>query len=77
MSTIKFALTRAFETLIDTWLIQGNNQVVHYFIPATGPCLYSSFMAQLPPVGQDLLILEASRLHSDTPHSIGLLWTSY
>ena len=34
------------------------------------------FMAQEPPVGQNLLIIEASSLHSDTPHSVGLLWTS-
>jgi hypothetical protein len=27
-------------------------------------------------VGQGLLIIEASRSHSDTPHSVGLLWTS-
>jgi hypothetical protein len=33
-------------------------------------------MAQQPLVGQGLLIIEASRSHSDTPHSIGLLWTS-
>jgi len=26
--------------------------------------------------GQGLLIIEASRSHSDTPHSVGLLWTS-
>jgi len=26
--------------------------------------------------GQDLLTVEASRSHSDTPHSVGLLWTS-
>jgi hypothetical protein len=29
-----------------------------------------------PPVGQGLLIIEASRSHSDTPQSVGLLWTS-
>ena len=29
-----------------------------------------------PPVGQKLLIHEVSRSHSDTPQSIGLLWTS-
>jgi hypothetical protein len=29
-----------------------------------------------PPVGQGLLIIEASRSHSDTPHSLGLLWMS-
>jgi hypothetical protein len=29
-----------------------------------------------PPVGQGLFIIENSRSHSDTPHSVGLLWTS-
>jgi hypothetical protein len=29
---------------------------------------------QQPPVGQGLLIFEASRSHSDTSHSVGLLW---
>jgi hypothetical protein len=29
-----------------------------------------------PLVGQGLLIIGASRSHSDTPHSVGLLWTS-
>jgi len=33
-------------------------------------------MEQQPPVGQGLLIIEASRSHLQTPHSIGLLWTS-
>jgi hypothetical protein len=33
-------------------------------------------MAQQPTVGHDLLIVEATRSHSDTPHSIGFLWTS-
>jgi len=33
-------------------------------------------MAQQPLMGQGLLIIEASRSHSDTPHSVGLLWTS-
>ena len=33
-------------------------------------------MAQQPPVGHGLLIIEASRSHSDTPHSVGLLWAS-
>jgi hypothetical protein len=31
-------------------------------------------MAQQPLVGQGLLIIEASRSHSDTPHSVGLFW---
>jgi len=33
-------------------------------------------MAQQPLVGQGFLIIEASRSHSDTPQSVGLLWTS-
>jgi hypothetical protein len=33
-------------------------------------------MAQQPLLGQGPLIIEASRSHSDTPHSVGLLWTS-
>ena len=33
-------------------------------------------MAQQPSVGQGHLISEDSWLHSDTPHSVGLLWTS-
>jgi hypothetical protein len=33
-------------------------------------------MGWQPLVGQGLLIVEASRSHSDTPHSLGLLWTS-
>ena len=39
------------------------------------PCLIF-FMSQKPLVGQGLLIIEASRSHSDTSHSVGLLWTS-
>jgi hypothetical protein len=34
------------------------------------------FMEQQPPASQDLLIIEASRSHSGTPHWVGLLWTS-
>ena len=33
-------------------------------------------MARQPLAGQSLLSIEASRSHSDTPHSVGLLWTS-
>jgi hypothetical protein len=33
-------------------------------------------MAQQPLVGQGLFIMEASQSHSDTPRSVGLLWTS-
>ena len=33
-------------------------------------------MVQQSPVGQGLLIIESTRSHSDTPQSVGLLWTS-
>jgi hypothetical protein len=33
-------------------------------------------MAQQPLLGQGLLIIEASRLHSETPQSVVLLWMS-
>ena len=29
-----------------------------------------------PPVAQGLLSVDISRSHSDTPHSLGLLWTN-
>ena len=32
-------------------------------------------MARQSLMGQGILIIEASRLHSDTPQSVGLLWT--
>jgi len=38
--------------------------------------IFFSPMAQQSLVGQDLLIMDASRSHSDTPHSVELLWTS-
>jgi len=33
-------------------------------------------MAQQSQMGQSLLVVKASRSHSDTPHSAGILWTS-
>ena len=39
-------------------------------------CTHFFFTARHPLVDQGLLIFEDSRLPSDTPHSVGLLWTS-
>jgi len=36
----------------------------------------SFFMAQQSLAGQEHLIIEGSRPHSDTLHSVGLLWMS-
>jgi len=38
---------------------------------------YFSFIAQQPVVGLGVIIIEASRSQSDTPHPVGLLWTNY
>ena len=38
--------------------------------------LFYFYQGATAPVGQDLLIIEVSRLHSDTSQSVGLLWTS-
>jgi len=35
-----------------------------------------SFLVRLSSVGKGLLIIDTSLSHSDTPHSVGLLWTS-
>jgi len=37
--------------------------------------LFFSQGSTAPPVGQGPLVIEASRSHPDTPHSVGLLWT--
>jgi hypothetical protein len=37
-------------------------------------CSYIISMVQQPPVGQDFLSIPVLPSHSDTPHSIGLLW---
>jgi hypothetical protein len=41
--------------------------------PITKPTL---IMTQQPPEGQGRLTVGASRSHSDTPHTVGLFWTS-
>jgi hypothetical protein len=38
--------------------------------------MYFLSMAQQPPVGQALLIVEASRSRTDSPHSVRLFWTT-
>jgi hypothetical protein len=43
----------------------NNNQPVIFFS-----------MSRQPIVGQGFFIVEVSRSHSDTPHSVGLLWRS-
>jgi hypothetical protein len=54
------------------------HSVQHFLLPSVVPFCGLPFcfcMVQQPLVCQDLII-EASWSHSDTPHSVGLLWTS-
>ena len=51
------------------------------FLSTKGPLEYNrmrsvSFVKQQSLAGQGLPIVETSRSHSDTPHLVGLLWTS-
>jgi hypothetical protein len=46
-------------------LFEGFHSIVTFFA-----------MGQQPLVEQGLLVVEAARSHSDTPHSVGLLCTS-
>jgi hypothetical protein len=41
-----------------------------------GDCFIFYFMVGQHLVGQGVLIMEDLRSHSDTPHSMGLLWAS-
>jgi hypothetical protein len=59
------------------------NKILSMFSPPNKCYIWTHFIisffppvAQQPLVGQTLHIIEASRPHSDTPHSVGLLWTS-
>jgi hypothetical protein len=49
-------------------------QLLRYVIMHSVCFLFS--MAQQPTMGQGLLIIEVLRLHPNTPHSVGLPWTS-
>jgi hypothetical protein len=70
----KLSQTRLSYNLSKEYL--GNNTCYLTFVP--NPVYFNFFfpMAQQPLVGQGLLIIQASRSHSDTTHSVGLLWTS-
>jgi hypothetical protein len=46
-----------------------SNAIIFFFHPL--------LVAQQPLVSQGLFIIVASRSHSDTPHSLGLLWASH
>jgi hypothetical protein len=51
------------------------NKILLVLVSCAVNALIFLSMARQPLVGQGLLIVEALRLHSDTPHLIELLWT--
>ena len=52
------------------------NSATSQLINVTTLSLFSFLLARQPPSNRGLLVVEASRSHSDTPQSVGLLWTS-
>jgi len=50
-------------------LLRSKHKIIHKY------ALNCFFIAQQSLLGQGLLIIEVSRSHSDTQHSLGLLWT--
>ena len=59
--------------------VRGTNQSCHSQLPISQfmsiRAVYSPWRKS-PPVVQGLLIIDDLRSHSDTPHSVGFLWTS-
>ena len=75
----KLASARIFVTSVIVWCspITTSNEVstLAVFLLNSNSRSFSP-VAQQPLVGQGLPIIEASRSHSDTPHSVGLPWIS-
>jgi hypothetical protein len=69
--TFLFILFSIFQTNISL-------RISHLSVRISHPVSASVFFTaeQQPPLGQVLLIIKDSRSHSDTPHSVGLLWAS-
>ena len=60
---------------------QELGHITHFLAKGCGRCrpreAYSDFLhGSTSPVGLGFLIVKVSTSHSDTPHSVGLLWTS-
>ena len=56
-------------------IVSTNYLLLHLYLRSLG--IYWDFsMVQQPLVGKGLLIVDASRSYSDTPHTVRLLWTS-
>jgi hypothetical protein len=52
------------------------NIITSHFCAVSRIFKHTPATAQQPLFGQSLLIIETSRSHTDTPHPVGLLWTS-
>jgi hypothetical protein len=70
------SFARAKETVAWSWPIIFNCRSELYRVYIRALILLLFYHGATAPVGHDLHIIEYSWLHSDTPHSVGLLWTS-
>ena len=71
--------TRCRHISVRSMLILSFPLLLGVYVPRAPPFSFSFFFLlwhNSPPVGQELLIVEDSWSHSDTPPSVGLLWTS-
>jgi len=69
--TLKLCSVRLWKDISKSEIKDTHKQVTNWYT-----IYYFTHGATTPPlpVGKGLLIIEASRSHSDTPHSVGLLW---
>jgi len=67
-----------FSVFVTYWPVMRNVLHSNVDFERRNNCLFAvfPFMAQQPQLGQGLLIIVASRSHSEARHSAGLLWTS-
>jgi len=60
----------------DNPIFTARDAVMTQYMKHDRTALLPAIMARQPLVGQGFLIAEVPRSHSDSPHSLGLLWTS-
>jgi hypothetical protein len=72
----ELSITQRAVLRVMTVFSEEPNPGINVWVPVRIHVAFIFFMAQQPLLGQGLLIIEASRSHLDTPHSVGLFWTS-
>ena len=73
---ISFSSTSAPQQVHVSSTVASYNWLFVVRLTRLSPATTSTLMARQPLVSQDLLNVDASRTHTDTPFSVGPLWTS-